>query len=120
MATQLYDITAADWQLRLGQIGEVVEGLDDIEQCIQIVLRTPKGSVPHRPDFGSELFKYLDAPINLARPAIVGTTVEAIRQWEQRVTVKRVLVDQDGEHLTVQVQYAVNATSSLAITEITV
>ncbi|AZE49568.1 putative bacteriophage baseplate protein [Pseudomonas chlororaphis] len=56
-------ITAAHWQPALGTPGEVVEGLRDIDQSIHIVLATPKGSDPHRPEFGSDLHLYIDWPL---------------------------------------------------------
>ena len=60
--TTLDEITYADWQYKLDTIGSVAEGKEDINQCIAIILLTPKGSVPHRPDFGSNIYKYIDYP----------------------------------------------------------
>ncbi|MCC7753101.1 baseplate protein, partial [Escherichia coli] len=47
--------TSVFWQPTLQAPGEIVRGLDDIRQAIQIILRTPRGSDPHRPEFGSNL-----------------------------------------------------------------
>ena len=58
--TNLNEITYVDWQLKLNAIGGVAEGADDINQCIAIILLTKKGSVPHRPTFGSDIYKYID------------------------------------------------------------
>ena len=33
-AMTLADITSADWSLALGAIGEVVQGIADVEQCL--------------------------------------------------------------------------------------
>jgi hypothetical protein len=38
---------------------------------------------------------YLDYPIDRARPHVVRETVQAIRRWEPRVTVTRVIVSLD-------------------------
>ncbi|MEX3817970.1 hypothetical protein AB3X93_06210, partial [Paraburkholderia sp. BR14262] len=51
-------------------LGKVATDVDDIAQCIPIILHTPLGSDPHRPDFGSSVDDYLDSPINEARPSI--------------------------------------------------
>src|SRR6202521_3686111 len=90
----LVDISSADWSLELDATGEpgsgignVVEGLSDVNQCIQIILTTPKGSDPLRPTFGADVFRYIDAPISAAIPAIVREVTEAITRWEPRVTV---------------------------------
>ena len=64
--TNLNEITYVDWQLKLNSIGEVAQGVDDINQCIAIILLTKKGTVPHRPTFGSDIYKYIDYPINEA------------------------------------------------------
>lgn len=82
------------WQPALGRDG-IVEDVDDIRQAIAIILRTPQGSDPLRPDFGSRVWLYLDYPIDRARPHVVRETVQAIRRWEPRVTVTRVIVSLD-------------------------
>jgi phage baseplate assembly protein W len=87
---------SAHWQPALGGDG-FVEGIDDIRQAIAIILRTPVGSDPLRPDFGSRVWQYLDWPIDRARPHVVRETVEAIRRWEPRVKVTRVVVALDAE-----------------------
>ncbi len=57
------------WQPALGSFG-IVETIADIDQAIRVILRTPKGSDPHRPDFGSNVHLYLDYPINQAVPRL--------------------------------------------------
>ncbi len=93
-AITLSDITSADWSLALDQpgqpgsgIGNVVQGVADVNQCIQIILTTPKGADPLRPTFGADLWQYLDSPINSAIPAIVTEVTAAITLWEPRVKV---------------------------------
>lgn len=101
--TQLSDIQSLHWQPALGGDG-VVENLDDLNQSIQIILRTAKGADPLRPEFGSDLQRYLDYPVNRARPHVVRESVEAIGRWEPRVSVSQVqfgLVDQ--AHGTIKV-----------------
>lgn len=90
--TRLAEIQSLHWQPRLGGDG-VVENLDDLHQAIRVILGTPKGSDPLRPDFGSNLHLYLDYPIDRARPHVVRESIEAIRRWEQRLTVARVVVE---------------------------
>src|ERR1700733_1365464 len=93
-AITLADITSADWSLELDApgepgsgIGNVVQGVNDVNQCIQIILTTPKGSDPLRPTFGADVWRYIDVPINTATPAIVREVTEAITLWEPRVTL---------------------------------
>jgi len=74
------------------RLGQIVTGVADINQCIYIILTTPKGADPHRPTFGSDLYQYIDHPIDAARPHIVREVVDALRQWEPRLKVMRVMV----------------------------
>jgi phage baseplate assembly protein W len=98
----LDDIQSVDWSLMLDSssttqmsgegIGGVVQGIDDINQCIGIILTTPKGSDPLRPAFACDLWQLIDAPVTVARPALVREIVEAITKWEPRVRVLSVLI----------------------------
>ena len=74
-----------DWSLALNQLGTVVGGEADIHQSIQIILGTPKGSDPHNPEFGSDLWKYLDMPADVATPHIIREASASIQRWETRV-----------------------------------
>jgi phage baseplate assembly protein W len=80
-------IQSADWSLALGDIGAVVQGPDDVAQCIVIIFNTPKGSDPLRPTFASDLWKYVDRPINRTIPAIVREATDAITLWEPRISL---------------------------------
>ncbi len=68
--TKLNEIKYVDWQFKLNGIGDVAEGVEDINQCIAIILNTPKGSDSHRPTFGSNILKYIDYPVNIAKANI--------------------------------------------------
>jgi Bacteriophage baseplate protein W len=115
----LADITSADWSLRLdvpgepgSGIGNVVQGIADVNQCVRIILTTPKGSDPLRPTFGADVWRYIDTPINTALPEIVREVTEAITRWEPRVTVLSITTTpvlggdpQAGAHLNVEVTW---------------
>lgn len=90
----LADINSADWSLKLDTPGEpgsglgnVVQGVGDVDQCIAIILTTPKGTDALRPTFGTDIWSYIDAPISEAGPAIVRETTQSIMQWEPRVKI---------------------------------
>jgi len=94
-AVTLADITSADWSLMLDGtaavdglptgIGNVVQGVDDVAQCIGIILTTPKGSDYLRPTFGADIWQYIDFPLPAAIPQIVRELYDAISLWEPRV-----------------------------------
>lgn len=74
-----------DWQPALGADG-IVGGLDDIDQCIRIILNSPPGCDPHRPDFACDIRKYVDWPQNRAAAYIVRDARAAILKFEPRVS----------------------------------
>lgn len=115
--TPYTSITSAHWQPALGSPGEAVEGLRDIDQAIRIILSTPLGSDPHRPEFGCDIDKYLDQPTNRVVPHLVREAVEAIRRWESRVSVVQVRAEIDTTHITLRVQWKV-ADGVVQLTEV--
>jgi phage baseplate assembly protein W len=140
-AITLADITSADWSLKLdtpGQpgsgLGKVVQGVDDVDQCIAIILTTPKGTDVLRPTFGTDVWRYIDAPISEAGPAIVREVTGSIMQWEPRVKVLSVrstpllqTAEQPGAHVAITVSWQLdlgnvptpNRTTAVAISSAT-
>jgi phage baseplate assembly protein W len=111
------DIQSSDWSLCLDSstpqpapgtgIGNVVQGVADINQAIAIILSSPQGCDPLRPLFACNLWQWIDAPINVARPHLVREIFEAITRWEPRVQLLSVVVDlaatADPAHLIVTI-----------------
>lgn len=83
-------ITAGSGALLGNNLGMVVTDNDDIEQCIYIILQTPLGSDPHRPNFGSNLDQYIDWPLSAARPRIARDVQSALDLWEPRANLLKV------------------------------
>ncbi len=126
-AATLADITSADWSLKLGAIGAIVQGINDIDQCIAIILTTPRGSDPLRPTFGADLWRYIDNPINVAIPSIVREVSAAIAMWEPRVTLQSVSVvpagdnsSRSGAHLNVSVTWQLKLAGPSSLSQVTV
>lgn len=103
----LLALSSAYWQPALGSLGDVVEQLEDIHQCIRTILSTPQGSDPHRPDFAVRLLDWVDRPITEVRATMVRDALRAIARWEPRATVKRVTVEvgTDGASLALTVYW---------------
>lgn len=117
---RLNEIKYVDWQLKINALGEAAEGVDDINQSIAIILNTRKGSVPHRPTFGSNIYKYIDYPVTEAKPNIIRETIDAISIWETRIEVNSVLVNIENEHLKIKVQWKLKSdTKTKGTTEVT-
>ncbi len=114
------DIQALHWQPALFKPGEIVTDLDDISQCFRLILTTPKGSDPHRPLFGSDLYKYLDNPVPEVVPLIIRETAGALALWEPRAVIESVVPQIEASHLTLRVVWhpidgVVSITSSVTL-----
>lgn len=92
MPITLPEIRAAWWSPKLGEIGAVVQDWDDINQAIAIILTTPKGTDPHRPEFANSINDWIDYPVNVVTAHLIREVYEAILEWEPRVDVTRVEV----------------------------
>lgn len=74
--------------------GKRLDGIEHLKQSIRDILSTPIGTRVGRRDYGSELFDYVDRPLNGALIAdIAGACAKAIGRWEPRFLLKRVFVD---------------------------
>lgn len=86
MAT-VNDIKSPVWGLSIQGGGAIAEGLASIRQCIDLIVRTTKGTDPLRPLFGSDMYKYVDYPIDKSIPLIKKAILESIALWEGRVNI---------------------------------
>ena len=75
------------WQPALGLLGQVATDMDDIDQCIRVILGTTKGDLPLDPEFGIAMDRYLDAPQGMASVALIREITAAIQKYEPRVKV---------------------------------
>lgn len=89
----IQDITAKNWSPRLGAFGEIVTDLEDIAQAIRIIGTTRLGERPLEPEFGSEIYRWIDAPLDVARANIPVAIYTSIGRWEPRVIINSVQVD---------------------------
>lgn len=71
--------------------GRTISATDHIIQSVRDILITPVGSRVMRRDYGSELFYLIDMPQHQAtRLRLMAATVQALINWEPRITVTRV------------------------------
>lgn len=71
--------------------GAAIEGLDDIRQCVAVILGTRVGSYPTLREFGSLLPDLIDQPMTPANVLrIYAATVLAITRWEERISLLQV------------------------------
>lgn len=84
---QASEIQSKNWQIDITQPQSVVVGSDDIQQSISIILRTRKGEDPLRPHFGSDIWRWIDKPVNTAVPNMKKEILDAIEMFEPRVKI---------------------------------
>ena len=113
MPIRVDEITASDWSIKVGDPGNVVEGIEDVDQCIGIILTTIKGSDPHRPLFGCDAWLYLDWPIPDAIPNVIREAVDSLEMWEPRIDIVRVYPQVDGATITVVVEWKFKSDATL-------
>ncbi len=114
----LNKITYVDWQYKLNTIGGIAEGVDDINQCIAIIILTRKGSVPHRPTFGSDVYKYVDYPINEAIPNIIREVTDSVTLWETRITLNTVKAEIYESKISIKIEWTLKESNTKGNTTI--
>lgn len=104
---------------RIGEDGRVAwsEGAENIRDAIRVILLTEPGERLMRPDFGAGLGRFLFEPNTVTtRRAIEEAITAALRDWEPRITVESVVVDEDADDprsALATVTYKLVATSAL-------
>jgi phage baseplate assembly protein W len=83
----------------------------EIEESINIILRTAHGERPMRPEFGCGIHDYVFASSDGATAAQIAYEVRlALTRWEPRIDVESVLVapgDDDRHLLYVDIRYTI-------------
>lgn len=74
-------LPAQQWSCRIGALGEILQGADDIEQQIAIVLQSPPGCDPLRPDFAVDLLSLIDRPFQEMRAQAILRISQALDRW---------------------------------------
>lgn len=87
--TLITEIKSSEWSISLQGVGEIVQGIADINQCLKIILFTRKGEDPLRPEFGCGIFDYIDQPINKL-PIMKKSIIDAVKLWEPRVELTKI------------------------------
>lgn len=116
----LDEIKSVDWQFKLNDIGNAAEGIDDIDQCIKIILMTRKNSNPHRPEFGSNIWQYIDYPINEAVPNIIREAFDAIALWEKRVQINAITAEINKSQINIKIDRQIKGTDENGVLEVSI
>jgi len=81
-----------------------VQGFEDIKQCWQNILFTIPGTIPLLPEFGCDLFRYIDKPITESFGKVRNIIIAALERWEPRAKIDKVTRIIDGSNLLVNIE----------------
>lgn len=75
------------------RLGQPLSGLAHLRQSIEDILTTPLGSRRMRPEYGSQLRRYVDLPVNEGwKSAVQAEVARSLGRWEPRLKLERVSV----------------------------
>lgn len=98
-----------------GELG-YVDGDDNVEQSLEILLLTALGDRVMRPDFGTEAPRLVFAPGSRQNLRLLETTIrEAVRDFEPRVDLLAARAEADADEpwrVTVSIDYRVRRTNT--------
>ena len=93
----------------------LVSGVREIEESMELILRTAPGERPMRPDFGCRIHDEIFAAV---RPATIGRIAqdvrEALARWEPRIGVTEVTISVDPNEaslLYIDISYTIRSTN---------
>ena len=93
----------------------MVQGKEDIEESIKIILSTPKGERIMRPEFGSSIHEFVFAPNNATTAGLLAYHVrDALLRWEPRIEINEIDVQPDlvdRSYVRINIKYVVKATN---------
>lgn len=93
-----------DQSINQAQLSEYVQGFEDIKQCWHNILFTVPGAIPLLPEFGCDLFRYIDKPITESFGKVRNIIIAALERWEPRAKIDKVTRIIDGSNLLVNIE----------------
>lgn len=86
--------------------GRAIDSKAHLQQSITDILTTPKGSRLMRPEYGSDLLRMTDRPVNAEFKAdVIAETAAALIRWESRIKVDSVSVEITSGRAVVSLDY---------------
>lgn len=80
------------------EAGTSLGGFDHLRQSVVDILTTPRGTRVMRRDYGSDLPRLVDRPVNQSLiAALRAETVDALAKWEPRLRCERVQLNEVGQ-----------------------
>lgn len=105
------------WPLQVDHTGAIrlIEGAEDLDHSIRVILLTAPGERLMRPQFGCRIWDLLFEPVNANLVGLISHAVrEALAQWEPRIEVEDVTPVQDESDaalVLISITYRIRATN---------
>ncbi|MFI7601350.1 GPW/gp25 family protein [Actinoplanes sp. NPDC049681] len=100
---------------RTGSV-RLVNGVEELDAAIRMILSTVPGERVMRPDFGCAMWELVFAPLTAGTLGLVEQAVrEALERWEPRITAESVIAtgEQATGTVTITVAYRIRATNDV-------
>lgn len=88
---EITQVKSSIFTMSLAGVGQIKQGIDFINQNIQILLLTPKFSDPLRPEFGCDARGKIDQPIDKVRGSLINDVKNAINTFIPEIVVNKVV-----------------------------
>jgi phage baseplate assembly protein W len=99
------------------ETGAAISDAAEIAQSVREIIRTVPGDRVMRADYGSELMRLTDVPLNPAgRARITQATAKALATWEPRLRIGRVVFTETALGSVVQEVQGTTVISRQALT----
>ena len=116
MTTDITKINTRKWQHKRNTLGEIIQGTDDIRQCIQTILQVVKGSIPFMPELGTDIIEAIGENTEDAIDIGIAIITKEIPLQEPRAEVLDVTGDKEENGTTHFVIYFKDKTTNLTDT----
>lgn len=103
---QITQVKSSLFTLSLAGPGQIKQGIDFINQNIEILLLTPKGGDPLRPEFGCDARGKIDQPINKVRGSLINDVKNALNTFIPEIVVVKIVPTILVGQMTIKVTWA--------------
>jgi len=92
---EITNLKTKHWQRKLNTVGEIVTDIEDIEQSLDTILNTPKGSVPFLLNLGTDIIDAIGQSPEKAKQIITTILAKEIPLQEPRAEIVEITTDYD-------------------------
>lgn len=102
---------------KLGTLNEQLDEVADVNQAIACIILTRKNELPHDPEFGTKIHKYIDSPYDILAPILINEASQAIARYEPRIDLINIKTGVVGRTATASITWRWKAANVAAARE---